>query len=204
MSRHAASWLLIGVVTLYSSAIWADTSCISTVQSAQQSIVQNAYRSQQLKPAWISQSLNRLLQADARCAQASGGICRLDEEAAGGDRAVDRPGIGTGEDLGRSGLDRRRRRQVGRGQQGRIDRLSVARRLISGSDKRCSRRSDPAAAFFQDAAFAGCETSTTDKARSRPSRSGQLIDCPRRNPISPAPIGVRIDMRPAAISASCG
>lgn len=78
MSRHAASWLLIGVVTLYSSAIWADTSCISTVQSAQQSIVQNAYRSQQLKPAWISQSLNRLLQADARCAQASGGICRLD------------------------------------------------------------------------------------------------------------------------------
>ncbi len=47
-------------------------------------------------------------------------------------------------------------------------------------------------------------TSRMVSARSLPARSGHRIDWPTLRPIRAAPIGVRMEMRPASISASPG
>lgn len=54
------------------------------------------------------------------------------------------------------------------------------------------------------AAQPSCTTFIITNRRSCPSRSGHMIDWPSRRPTRPAPIGVRIEIRPADMSASAG
>src|SRR5690606_10353924 len=65
-----------------------------------------------------------------------------------------------------------------------------------------ARRSDDDAA--EGALDEGASTDSTVRRCVRPSRAVQSIDCPAARPISAAPIGVRIDTLPSAMSASPG